>query len=363
MKKSLVLLTVTLITVSCNKKTDDFVWEKSFGQGDALYIKSASDSGIVSCGTIGGFPYLLKLKRDRTTDFEYTSGRKGLFNSAWSDTSRLIAGGSSDGKMLLACIDNDGSKIWDTVLAADFKVELSGILYSGNGILVAVGTAKPDSAESVSSGIFFVKFDTAGQVIETKEVTESTFIAANRVTTDGSGNILLAVTRKRSNTESQAGVIKYTSEFNKLWETDLYNNPDFGAASRGIITDDLGTVFVTGSTEFVSGDSVLNNSFLVSLGSSGSINWKKYIEKTNSGVSLRFDVNGSVLMLNTNCFIINIADPEDGSDLGKLRMFDVCNSKDTDAFGRDIDLNYDGNILVAGSKGGNYYLALKSLVQ
>jgi hypothetical protein len=336
MKKSLVLLTVTLITVSCNKKTDDFVWEKSFGQGDALYIKSASDSGIVSCGTIGGFPYLLKLKRDRTTDFEYTSGRKGLFNSAWSDTSRLIAGGSSDGKMLLACIDNDGSKIWDTVLAADFKVELSGILYSGNGILVAVGTAKPDSAESVSSGIFFVKFDTAGQVIETKEVTESTFIAANRVTTDGSGNILLAVTRKRSNTESQAGVIKYTSEFNKLWETDLYNNPDFGAASRGIITDD---------------------------GSSGSINWKKYIEKTNSGVSLRFDVNGSVLMLNTNCFIINIADPEDGSDLGKLRMFDVCNSKDTDAFGRDIDLNYDGNILVAGSKGGNYYLALKSLVQ
>jgi hypothetical protein len=158
-------------------------------------------------------------------------------------------------------------------------------------------------------------------------------------------------------------VVKYKNEFNKLWETDLYNNPDCGASSRGIITDDFGSVYVTGSTEFASGDSVLNNSFLVSLGSSGSINWKKYLEKTNSGVSLIIDANGSVLMLNTNCFIVNIADPEDGSDLGQLRMFDVCNSKDTDAFGNDIDLDYDGNILVAGSKGGNYYLALKSLVQ
>jgi hypothetical protein len=67
MKKSIVLLLIALITVSCNKKTDDFVWEKSFGRGDALFIKSEPDSGIVSCGYIGGYPYLLKLKKDKIT--------------------------------------------------------------------------------------------------------------------------------------------------------------------------------------------------------------------------------------------------------------------------------------------------------
>jgi hypothetical protein len=68
-------------------------------------------------------------------------------------------------------------------------------------------------------------------------------------------------------------------------------------------------------------------------------------------------------MLNTSCFIVSIANPEDGSDAGKIRMFEVCDSKETDAFGRDLDLNYDGNILVAGSKGGSYYMALKSKLQ
>jgi hypothetical protein len=58
-----------------------------------------------------------------------------------------------------------------------------------------------------------------------------------------------------------------------------------------------------------------------------------------------------------------MANPEDGSDTGKIRMFEVCNSKETDAFGRDLDLNYDGNILVAGSKSGYYFLALKSKLQ
>jgi hypothetical protein len=363
MRKSFVLLALSLTVVSCNKETNDFIWEKSFGQGNAFFVKASSDSGIVSCGTINDNPYLLKLTKDKKTEVEFTSERKGLFNSAWFDTSRFIAGGSNEGKMLLVCIDNDGSKVWDTVLTAGFDVELTGLLYSGSGNLVAVGTAKPDSAASGSTGILFVKFDTTGQIIEKKEVAETIFIAANKITADRSGNIFLPLTRKKTYAKSQASVAKYSADFNRLWETELYNNTNFGAASLGIILDDQGNIYVTGNTELSSEEGVLSNSFLVSLASSGSVKWKKYLEKTNSGTALIFDDNEILMMLNTNCFIVNMANPEDGSEAGKIRMFDICNPKETDAFGKDLDLNYDASILVAGSKGGNYYLALKSILQ
>ncbi len=363
MRKSFVLLVLSLTVVSCNKETNDFIWEKSFGPGNAFFLKSSADSGIVSCGTISNSPYLLKLTKDKKTVTEYTSERKGLFNSVWFDTSRYIAGGSSEGKMLLACIDNDGNKIWDTVLTTSFNVELTGLSYPGSGDLIAVGTAMPDSAGIGNTGILFVKFDTTGQIIEEKTVTETGFIAANKVTSDASGNVYLPLTRRKTGTKSQASVAKYTIDFNKLWETDLYTNSNFGAASLGIIPDDSRNVYVSGRTESSSGDSVLNNAFLVSLTSSGSIRWKKYLEKSNAGAALIFDDSEVLMMLNTNCFLINMANPDDGSDAGKLRVFDVCNSKETDAFGKDLDLNYDGNILIAGSKGGNYYFALKSLMQ
>src|SRR4030042_995530 len=132
MKKSFVLLSLALTLVSCNKETDDFIWQKSFG--------------------------------------------------------------SSDGKMLLACIDNDGSKIWDTLLTAAFKIRRTELLYSGSGKLVAVGTAMADSVESGSSGILFVEFDTTGNIILKKETADNNFIAASNVTSDFSGNIFLPLT-------------------------------------------------------------------------------------------------------------------------------------------------------------------------
>jgi len=363
MKNSFFLLTLALALVSCNKETNDFIWEKSFGKGDAFIIQLATDSGTVSCGTLNDTPYLLKLKKDKTTELEYSSEKQGLFSSVWFDTSRYIAGGSSNGKMLLACIDNEGTKIWDTLMTAAFNIRLTGLSYSGSGNLVAIGTAMTDSVEAGSSGILFVEFDTTGNIILKKETTDYNFIAANKVATDNAGNIFLPLTRRKTYSRAMASVAKYSSEFNRLWETDLYNNPDFGASSLGIILDDQGNIYVSGDTEISSADSVLSNSFLASLTSSGSVRWKKYLEKTNSGSAVVIGDNDMIMMLNTNCFIVDMANPDDGADEGKIKMYGVCNSKETDAFGRDLDINYDGNLLVAGSKGGNYYMALKSIIQ
>ncbi len=38
---------------------------------------------------------------------------------------------------------------------------------------------------------------------------------------------------------------------------------------------------------------------------------------------------------------------------------DACDPFSTDALGMSFDTDYDGRILVAGSRGGNYYMALK----
>jgi len=354
---------MVILLFSCKKEDSDFLWEKSFGQGHAYYLKSTPDSGFVSCGSVDNRPFLLKLNKDKKSLVEFQSEREGLFSSAWSDTSCFIAGGSSNGKMLLSGIDNEGSMLWDTLISASFDINLTNLLYYGNGDLLAVGTPFPDSTGSGNTGILFVKFDTTGCIIEEKEVEETGLISVNRITMDGSGNIFLPITRRKNTGKTQASTAKYTPDLNKLWETELFNNPGFGAESLDIITGSDDNLYISGNTELSVEDGVLNNSFLASLTSSGSVNWKKYIEKSNAGTALIFNENGLLMMLNRNCFVVSMANPEDGSEAGRLRMFDICDPYNTDAVGADFDLTYEGNLLIAGSLGGSYYLALKSLLQ
>jgi len=363
MRRSFALLTMVILLFSCKKEDSDFLWKKSFGQGHAYYLKPTPDSGFVSCGSVDNNPYLVKLSKYKKVLVEFQSEIEGLFSSAWSDTSCFIAGGSSDGKMLLSGIDNDGSMLWDTLISASFDIGLTNLSCCENGDLLAVGTPLPDSTGSDNTGILFVKFDTTGYIIEKKEVAEIGLISVNRITMDGSGNIFLPITRRKNTGKTQASTAKYTPDLNKLWETELFNNPDFGAESLDIITGSDDNLYISGNTELSVEDGVLNNSFLASLTSSGSVNWKKYIEKSNAGTALIFNENGLLMMLNRNCFVVSMANPEDGSEAGRLRMFDICDPYNTDAIGADFDLTYEGNLLIAGSLGGSYYLALKSLLQ
>jgi hypothetical protein len=168
------------------------------------------------------------------------------------------------------------------------------------------------------------------------------------------------MTKKTTGAKTKASVAKYNNDLQKLWETELYNNPDFGAACFGIVTDNEGNLYVSGKTEVTKTEGTLDNSFMASLSTSGSVNWKKYLENSNSGSSIIINDSGNLTMLNKNCFIINLAEPVHGDDAGRIRMFSVCNPYNTDAFGTDLDICPNGNILLAGSLGENFYLALKS---
>ena len=357
-----------ILIYSCRKEANDFIWERSFGPGDALFVMASPDSGIISCGDISGHPYFIKLSKNKNIVADFTSGRNGLFSSVWYGDSCFVAGGSSDGKMFLARIDYSGSLVWDTIISAGSDIDLTRLIYTGEGTFLALGSAAP-SSEADASRLLFVRVDTAGNILLRKEeVPGAEFISANNLTADDQGNIFLALTRKTGSAETRACVARYNSDLQKLWEKELYNNTSFGAASFDVQTDQSGNVYITGKTEVSRVSGTLDNSFLACMNGSGTVIWKKYPENSNSGAALSIDESGRLWMLNTNCLIVSkftldAIDPENITENGRIRMFDVCDPYDTDVFGTDLDLYYDGNILTSGSMGGNFFLAVKSSSQ
>jgi hypothetical protein len=347
------------LIVSCKKETDNIIWQRSFGSGNALFIKATSDSGFVGCGELNNKPYLVKLSREKSTLFNFTSERDGLFSSGWSDDSCFIAAGSSNDNMLLTRINNNGYQVWDTTISASFKINVTNLCYIGGGEFLAVGSAIPDTDDPEAVGLLFIWFDTTGQIIKNDKITETDIISASQVIVDNSGNIYLALTRKIEGFKASASVAKYSSNLQKLWEEKIYNNTDYTAVCNDVLLIGSDSLYATGKIEAVRTSGTLDNSFMASLSTSGKLGWKKYFENSNSGSALISNDSDVLFMLNRNCFIISVLDPYSGTVLGPIRMFNECNSYTTDAFGTDIDIFYDRNILVAGSTGGNFYLAIK----
>jgi hypothetical protein len=359
MKRIIPVFILIILIASCKKSESDFIWEKSAGKGSAYFIKTSSDSGFYACGELNGSPYFVRFNKQRSQILELNSENTGLFSSAWFDASGYITGGNNAGKMLLMRYSATGRKLWEKSIATGFYIDFTHLFYTGNGNLLAIGTACPDSVNSGITNLYFSRFDTTGNIIAEKKTTESAFVSANKAVIDNAGNIFLPLTRKSSTINPKASVAKYNDQFQKIWETELYNNPDFGATSLAILINTSSQIFVSGSTGVSGKDGILNNTFLASLNSSGTINWKKYLENNNAGSALMTGNTNNLMILNKNCYIINFSGA-DGTDEGLIRPFSICVSEDTDAFGRDFAIFYDSNILIAGSLGGSFYLALKS---
>jgi hypothetical protein len=367
MQRFIIFSLLVFLGFSCKKESSSFLWEKSYDPGNAYFVSSSPDSGIVSCGEINGHPYLLKLSKDKSTSVEYTSERNGLFNRAWYDTSVFITCGSSHGKMLLAAINKNGSKLWDTTISAGFTIDFTRLCYSGSGRFLAVGTAGADSSASGTSGLLFLKFDTTGHVIGRKDVTSSGFISAGNPVLNLSGDLYIPVTRKATGMKSRASVVKYNVVLNQLWITDLYNNTGFSSSANGAISDAAGNIYVCGKTEVSGTTGTQENSFTASVSSTGDVNWKQYLEGSNSGYAMLINDSDILMILEKNCFIIAlISNYKDKNSIaldGFFRWFTACDPYDTDAFGSDFDIDRSRNTIAGGSMGGNFYLAIKSASQ
>lgn len=349
-----------LLVFSCKREPDDFlIWQKSPGRGSAFFISSTPDSCVISSGTLNNRAYLTKLSKSKDLKMEFISESDGLFSSVLYNASFIFAAGSSEGNMLISRHAHDGHQDWMKTFDPGFKIDITTLLNTGEGSFLAIGSASADSLYDGTSGLLFVRFNSEGEITLNKQLPESSYIAANNAVMDADGNIYLSLTRKNEASATRASVAKYNSDLNKLWETELYNNVNFGASGRGLLADNNNNILVTGKTEVSKESGILEETYLASLSVNGNINWKKYLENSNCGASLLSDEAGILYLLNKNCFFINMLNSDDGTDSGRIRIFDACDPYTTDAFGMGFATDYDGRILVAGSRGGNYYMALK----
>lgn len=355
----LFIITATAL-VSCSKTTENIIWEKSFGKGKALFVQATGDSGIVSCGEMNGKQYLLFIDEDKNTVMEFKSENRGLLNDAWTGDNYFITAGSTGGKMFLARIDNNGTAVWDSIFNTGFRVDNTSLCYLGGDQFLAVGSANPDSLHTGSIGLSFVWFDQTGTVAQRKDSVYTSYIAVMDAATDNSRNIYLVTTRQNGSS-TMATITKYTSYLYKQWERPVSNNPAFGASGLSIILDGEDKPVVAGRTEMQVSEGKEDNTFVVRYFFSMPVDSisKHYLEYANSGTSIIKDATGQYLVLNSRCNIINILD-QDFKPAGIIRTYSACDSQATDVFGYSLSLDPSANIIIAGTKGGGYYLVIKS---
>lgn len=359
MKKLTQFFILVILLSSCRKSESEFIWEKSLGSGIAMFLATTADSGFISCGEKEGSPYFVRFSKTKKVIIDFKDENAGSFSSAWFDSKSYIAIGCSENKLLLTRYSTEGLRLWEKLIDPGFEVSTAKLFWTGGGNLLAIASVSAESIMSEASGLLFVAFDTTGRSFSESSITDPSFLSANDACMDNNGNIFLALTRKEQAGKSKASVARFNSNLQKIWETNLFNNPEFGKSGTAISIDRMGDIYVAGKTEISSDDGVYYNSFLTSLTGTGTIRWSKYLEKSNAGSAVTLSNNNELLMLNRNCFIINLLDTSTGADAGRIRTFELCDSYNTDALSTGIAINYDSNYLLSGTRGGSYYLALK----
>jgi len=361
MRKYLVILILPVFFTCCKKQGENIIWERSYGTGQAVTVKTTGDSGFVSVGAEGGNQYLLVTDINGNKKAEYKPATRGVLTGVAVADGYYIACGSRDGKLSVSRIDPSGMLVWDTAFVSTFGVEYVSLCQTGNDSFLAIGSADPDSSVKSLAGLSFISFDGNGSVSNRTDTLYSadSYIAVKGIAADNSGNIYMAITRNGTSGKLKASVTKYNSSLQKLWEKELYNNPVFGAASEAIALDDEANPVIAGRTEMQVSTGIQNNAFVARYFYTGDSTQKSYLEYANSGVSVRGDATGQFMVLNMNCLIVNILDLRMKIS-GIIRTFRACDSKTTDISGKCLDITSDGNIIMAGSKGSGFYLAVKS---
>jgi hypothetical protein len=361
MRRLFPVLLIILIASGCKKSENNIAWEATYGKGDARFIRVTSNSGLIACGTSEAQPYLVRLDENKMKVVEISADMQGVFTSALYDTSGYITGGSTGGKMLLMRHSKAGNKLWEKIIDQDFNIDQTQLLVIDDNIFLAIGSASPDTTYEMQTGLLFISFDSTGQVLKEQKYISGFFIASYDAAPGNSGTIYLALTRKEAFSEPKATVAKFNNDLQHLWEVELANNPEYGAATLAVIHDGSGMVYVAGRTELPKeGGGIIHNSFVSAISDEGSLSWKKYPESSNSGTALLLNSAGELVVLNANCFFINILEPVSGTDAGRIRMFDECDPNTTDALASDFDIDLNNDFVVAGSLGGSFYLGVKS---
>ncbi len=361
--RNFVLLLVLLSLFSCKKDEAVFIIEKTFGTGSAYDTEIASDSSFLIVGQADLKPLFIKTGSGSAIDINYSPDYQGCYTEiteiygGYSVSNAYILAGYSDGDILLASIDGEGTEQWDTIIAVGPDVRTTQVCKYDENTYMLVASDSPDSLKS--STYIAALFDINGNILQINEVNPGFKASLTDMVILSPYDIYVSLTKKLATNNSKASVARLTDEGAIIWETELINNKDYVAGSL-TIEEDGGSLYIGGRTEYTGNAGEVSNSFVASLSTGGMLNWKVYTENSNLGTDLDFDSSMNLLMLNQNCLILSGISLPDGGSKQQIRVLDVCDSYDTKIFGRSLSLTYEDAFLIAGSKGGKFYYVLKS---
>lgn len=360
MVRRAVYLTFILIAVaSCDSEKDDFLWEHKAGAGRAYFIESLADSGFVNGGTLNGKAYFMLNERSGKKIFDYSSQYNGAYSSVINDTAYHLLAGADGSQLLLTRLDKEGNMVWEKLIEAGGSVGNAVIMRDGDATFTVLCGPNADSLNLSTSVVSLIQIDTAGSELGRTTRTYSGFFSVADARPVSGGNYVTAVTKAFPGGKSNGSVVLLNGSLQHLWERELSTNPSYAAASLSVSPGENNGYIVSGKNELAFEGEVLVNSYVAAVSSSGVMLWKRYPENSNEGVAVMRDDNGLVFLLNKNCFIVNQLYGADGLEAGRIRTYMACDSYDTDAKAEAFAFRYDGSLLLAGAKAGNYYLAIK----
>ncbi|MCD4769375.1 MAG: hypothetical protein K8R35_04330 [Bacteroidales bacterium] len=357
--RNIAIILALIALMGCSKDDPSlFLWEKTIGTGVAYHAEVADDSLFMISGVSNGSPLFIRSVKGNDPDINYTEEVSGMYTSFTWDTAGFYLAGSTEGSMLITGLTPDGEASWTLSVDGSDDILISTTKKYDDESFIAIGSDHPDSVNFSTVMILF--YDKNGNILEQNEVSPGNNLSVSDMVIMPTGEIAIALTKRYPGGKSKASVAGITPEGNILWETELYNNSNFGAASLAIDADSDGIIYVTGRTELTVETGLLYNSFISCLTSAGSVIWKEYLESSNSGEDILFENSSSLVMLNKNCFILDFISLPDGALTDLMRVYEACDSYDTGNLGYAFDITGDASFLLAGSKSGKFYYALRS---
>lgn len=361
--RNFILYLVLLSLFSCKKDQAEFIIEKTFGAGSAFDTEIASDSSFLIVGQSDLKPIFIKTGSGSAIDINYSPDYQGCyteiveFYGGSSVSNGYLLAGYSDGDILLASIDGEGTEQWDTIIAVGPAISTTQVCHYDESTYMLVASDSPDSLNS--STYIAALFDINGNILQINEVNPGFKASLTDMVILSPSDIYVTLTKKLAANNSKASLARITDEGSIIWETELINNMDYIAGSL-TIEEDGGSLYIGGRTEYTGTTGEVCNSFVASVTTGGMVNWKIYTENSNLGTDLDFDSSMNLLMLNQNCLILSGISLPDGDSQQQIRVLEVCDSYDTKILGRSLSLTHQDNFLIAGSKEGKFYYALKS---
>ena len=356
--KKIIILAFIVLVASCKKENQsEFMWEKKAGSGYAWVSEVINDTVFALAGQVDSKALFMITDQTGEPELVYYSDVEGAYTSLSYTSSGYFLAGHSGGNILATHIDNEGITVWDTVITSGTYANYSKIISIDEGIFFITAGNSPDSL--ISSNFETLVIGENGNVLEQNTASPGFKASLTDMVLLSPGSVGASVTKNSGGDKSKSSVMAITLEGSIIWETELFNNSSYEAATNGIISNGQ-ELFVCGSLEMIVSDKILINSFAATLTLAGESPDKEFLENSNSGTDLVLDAGGNLAVLNKNCLVISLVPVPFNNTKEIFRTLDVCDSYNTDIYGYSVSLTSENNYLIAGEKAGKFFYALRS---